>query len=973
MVRAMGVEGAACHDYSQSHSSTADHYVITKMLDLATRSDAYNVYSIHGTQDSPLTLPPAFQVAEPFGSVYGGVNPIMFAYSPEAQYDSWLTLGVTTGKEAFTGESLSMIGLDLDSWSETQGVHCDNGAMFFMDPAHGPTLEDRDGPLGPREDRGEIVVAQLTVPNEGSYTVTMNAQGRIKDWAEAEEGAIVNWNEEGITFTFGDVEQAGTHTEAPPPPPAPGMIEYETAAVTPIVQTISSDAIEGHTTFRLALRLEGDAYDVYSIYGQEGHPMTIPPAFQNGGTFGVNVGGVNPAFFALDMPGAAGGEFDSWLTVGLTEGAGDELSNIGIQWPSWTDSTGLQVTDGSVFWMTPQDGPTMTDRDGKTGAATEGGDIVVAQLTVKNDQTYTAVINAQGHTQPRPDGRSGESWNEMDIEFTFGTITAAIGPCTLRATVAVSRHGLDGEYVPECDASGGFLAMQCSTKTNCFCVDEEGRALPHDRFTIGTYANGGAFFTEQACLTARTTPPPAPILPLPPTPAPEPPAPCPEPQGEIEGQITLNIEWMSPEEREALDDPTSVGYADAVQSLREYLARDLGVPEEEIEIESILAQLNATPAPPVVNPCPPPVLTDEGKPPSCIQTPFTSFRPCNNGGTCTDEQEHVANVANGEKHCLCNGNWGGDFCDDWDTVDNCQTTECNAGDECIDLFGNAMCAPRSAPEPPVCQGRCQNGGVCNGRGAMARCDCTSDYGGVYCTEYDQVDQCASNPCSNGGACHDLFGEFFCVCDHERFSGRHCETPILEDKNDCEAGGSVQCENGGTCIDLFQAFHCLCREGFHGPNCHDRVVTETPTPAPVVVVVTGHDDGGAGKKHSGGGHLGFKLVMFFLLAGFAAVGVVAYRQRTDMLRASLGDGVIRQESMHGSVYENSIYGHGSLGRDSSMANSVGGAAVISQPTMLEKAKALASKAGAKGVGVAGGGGGGGSSGKSIYDVGASDGL
>ena len=424
-------------------------------LDLATRSDAYNVYSIHGTQDSPLTLPPAFQVAEPFGSVYGGVNPIMFAYSPEAQYDSWLTLGVTTGKEAFTGESLSMIGLDLDSWSETQGVHCDNGAMFFMDPAHGPTLEDRDGPLGPREDRGEIVVAQLTVPNEGSYTVTMNAQGRIKDWAEAEEGAIVNWNEEGITFTFGDVEQAGTHTEAPPPPPAPGMIEYETAAVTPIVQTISSDAIEGHTTFRLALRLEGDAYDVYSIYGQEGHPMTIPPAFQNGGTFGVNVGGVNPAFFALDMPGAAGGEFDSWLTVGLTEGAGDELSNIGIQWPSWTDSTGLQVTDGSVFWMTPQDGPTMTDRDGKAGAATEGGDIVVAQLTVKNDQTYTAVINAQGHTQPRPDGRSGESWNEMDIEFTFGTITAAIGPCTLRATAAVNRHGLDGEYVPQCDASGG--------------------------------------------------------------------------------------------------------------------------------------------------------------------------------------------------------------------------------------------------------------------------------------------------------------------------------------------------------------------------------------------------------------------------------------------------------------------------------------------------------------------------------------
>ena len=230
--------------------------------------------------------------------------------------------------------------------------------------------------------------------------------------------------------------------------------------------------------------------------------MTIPPTFQNGGTFGVDVGGVNPAFFALDMPGAAGGEFDSWLTVGLTEGAGDELSNIGIQWPSWTDSTGLEVTDGSVFWLDPNDGPSRDDRDGPKGSASSGGAIVVAQLTVPNDQTFSATLNAQGHRMA--DKGALTSWNEMDIEFKFGRMTAAIGPCTIQASTAATSGQ---SYEPLCDGTGGFLAMQCVMKDHCFCVDEDGRPLPPDRVT--THAMGGAHFTEAACLAARKAAAPA--------------------------------------------------------------------------------------------------------------------------------------------------------------------------------------------------------------------------------------------------------------------------------------------------------------------------------------------------------------------------------------------------------------------------------------------------------------------------------
>jgi len=62
--------------------------------------------------------------------------------------------------------------------------------------------------------------------------------------------------------------------------------------------------------------------------------MRAPPAYQVATPFGVNIGGANPAFFAV----MAECEYDSWLTVGLTEGndAGD-VSSIGVGWDAWDE------------------------------------------------------------------------------------------------------------------------------------------------------------------------------------------------------------------------------------------------------------------------------------------------------------------------------------------------------------------------------------------------------------------------------------------------------------------------------------------------------------------------------------------------------------------------------------------------------------------------------------------------------------
>ena len=75
----------------------------------------------------------------------------------------------------------------------------------------------------------------------------------------------------------------------------------------------------GWTTYRLGVVLEGEAVNVYTLYGNTDQPLDIPPAYQCATPFGANIGGSSPAFFSVANSAALGfAEFDSWLTIGLT-------------------------------------------------------------------------------------------------------------------------------------------------------------------------------------------------------------------------------------------------------------------------------------------------------------------------------------------------------------------------------------------------------------------------------------------------------------------------------------------------------------------------------------------------------------------------------------------------------------------------------------------------------------------------------
>ena len=160
-------------------------------------------------------------------------------------------------------------------------------------------------------------------------------------------------------------------------------------------------------TYRLTVTVQGLARNVYTMAGTVSSPLAFPPAYQTPPPFGVDLGGVNAGFFSREnggmvaaRDGVLAGEFDSWLTVGMTDASNPgALSSIGIDFDSWSDQQALQTTNGAVFWMDPDAGP-----------STMEGAVVVAQLTVREDASFTATMHMQGRSL------FGQDWQE-DVVF----------------------------------------------------------------------------------------------------------------------------------------------------------------------------------------------------------------------------------------------------------------------------------------------------------------------------------------------------------------------------------------------------------------------------------------------------------------------------------------------------------------------------------------------------------------------------
>ncbi|XP_029904625.1 sushi, nidogen and EGF-like domain-containing protein 1 [Myripristis murdjan] len=118
-------------------------------------------------------------------------------------------------------------------------------------------------------------------------------------------------------------------------------------------------------------------------------------------------------------------------------------------------------------------------------------------------------------------------------------------------------------------------------------------------------------------------------------------------------------------------------------------------------------------------------------------------------------------------------------------------------------------------QPPVCEEineclsqPCLNGGTCRDRVASFLCECDVGFSGNRCQT--DIDECLSEPCKHGGTCEDQPGTYLCHC-LQGFKGQNCEL----EQDGCE---SNPCLNGGVCRGYRRNYLCVCKDGFFGDQC-----------------------------------------------------------------------------------------------------------------------------------------------------------
>ena len=83
----------------------------TYRLYLELSDQVHNIYAMYGGANAPAHFPAATQQQPPFGVNIGGTLPVLWPMVAEAEYDSWLSVGVDDG----SAESLlAFIGIEFN-------------------------------------------------------------------------------------------------------------------------------------------------------------------------------------------------------------------------------------------------------------------------------------------------------------------------------------------------------------------------------------------------------------------------------------------------------------------------------------------------------------------------------------------------------------------------------------------------------------------------------------------------------------------------------------------------------------------------------------------------------------------------------------------------------------------------------------------------------------------------------------------
>lgn len=182
-----------------------------------------------------------------------------------------------------------------------------------------------------------------------------------------------------------------------------------------------------------------------------------------------------------------------------------------------------------------------------------------------------------------------------------------------------------------------------------------------------------------------------------------------------------------------------------------------------------------------------------------VQNDRCNPNPCQNKAQC--------HSLSGDFYCSCPDHYEGKTCSE--LKDHCKTNQCKVIDSCtVAVVTNDTQQQVWHISSNVCgpHGRCISLPAGN-----FSCSCKPGFTGTYC--HENINDCSSNPCRNGGTCIDGISSFECVCPGG-WEGNLCDVDV----NECS---SNPCQNGAQCVDLFNDFYCNCVDNWKGKNCHLR--------------------------------------------------------------------------------------------------------------------------------------------------------
>ena len=174
--------------------------------------------------------------------------------------------------------------------------------------------------------------------------------------------------------------------------------------VCPVIEelNIKNNNMNDYSVYKISLNLQKENSNLYAIYGQKNHVMTIPAAYQLSNHQGVDIGGINP----LLQKYIKNTQYDSWLTIQVTDGEIiGKVDAIGIDFSSWDKNHGITVTDGAIFL----DDPTLK--------LSETNKYVIGQLTLKDSEDHQLIINVQG--RKNINNQYSDSYRETNVVFNF--------------------------------------------------------------------------------------------------------------------------------------------------------------------------------------------------------------------------------------------------------------------------------------------------------------------------------------------------------------------------------------------------------------------------------------------------------------------------------------------------------------------------------------------------------------------------